>query len=496
EPVTFEDIAVYLSRAEWDAIAVGQRDLYRSVMLDNYELLTSLGYPGPKPDVLYRMERGEEPWICTPQSPVRWDGPDSPSAEHSGDVSWLKQRTQSPCQGWCTQWRLRSRRLLNKFKHLEALNESLAEVAGRAGPVESREQAQVAFQPGTEKEVEDKQGVVGNAIQGGGFTLHPVMEQQDKKADPWEHLHGNHRERVKRNALGGRCTLRECLFFQRNMELPVKELNKTVSKDHSYCGTSKRCLWLGNSCPLRDHNYCRDRKAAVLALEDHQYCHVRRQRSARKAVRLTRKTRATLWQLVVRRSYVLRIIRKAKRTILLYKPCPKRLEFPRAPAGTGRPKLTLPATVPPAEARGVPTKPTCGALCPLAEQGTLPPKPQSDSTAQGAMSEALCAPVESLKPVAVPPPWNIAAAGNREATPPTASDHHQARVAQPIRSPDAKQNVEGCKLVNTKCVALHNAYKKVMWSVDHVLDSMRQNLELGGCSRREDAWPVIVRIGR
>ena len=43
EPVTFEDIAVYLSRAEWDAIAAGQRELYRSVMLDNYKLLSSLG---------------------------------------------------------------------------------------------------------------------------------------------------------------------------------------------------------------------------------------------------------------------------------------------------------------------------------------------------------------------------------------------------------------------------------------------------------------------
>ncbi|KFZ63096.1 Zinc finger protein 316, partial [Antrostomus carolinensis] len=63
EPVTFEDVAVYLSHAEWEATAAAQRELYRSVMMDNYRLLTSLGYPGPKPDILHRMERGEEPWI-------------------------------------------------------------------------------------------------------------------------------------------------------------------------------------------------------------------------------------------------------------------------------------------------------------------------------------------------------------------------------------------------------------------------------------------------
>ncbi|NWY99077.1 ZN250 protein, partial [Loxia curvirostra] len=62
-PMAFEDVAVLLSRAEWDALTAGQRELYRDVVSDTYELLTSLGYPGPKPDILHRLERGEEPWI-------------------------------------------------------------------------------------------------------------------------------------------------------------------------------------------------------------------------------------------------------------------------------------------------------------------------------------------------------------------------------------------------------------------------------------------------
>ncbi|XP_030349212.1 uncharacterized protein LOC115611011 isoform X8 [Strigops habroptila] len=113
EPVAFEDVAVYLSRTEWDTITAEQRELYCSVMRDNYRLLTSLGYPGPKPDILYRMERGEEPWVCSPQSPARWEGPSCPSPGCDGAMSLLEvppwgwwpgagvpeERAQSPCQG-------------------------------------------------------------------------------------------------------------------------------------------------------------------------------------------------------------------------------------------------------------------------------------------------------------------------------------------------------------------------------------------------------------
>ncbi|XP_062070159.1 zinc finger protein 33B isoform X3 [Lepus europaeus] len=61
--VSFKDVTVGFTQEEWQHLDSSQRSLYRDVMLENYSHLVSVGFCVTKPEVIFRLEQDEEPWI-------------------------------------------------------------------------------------------------------------------------------------------------------------------------------------------------------------------------------------------------------------------------------------------------------------------------------------------------------------------------------------------------------------------------------------------------
>ncbi|KAI5239218.1 hypothetical protein MUG91_G206n1, partial [Manis pentadactyla] len=59
--VSFKDVTVAFSREEWQQLDCAQKSLYRDVMVENYFNLISVGCQVPKPEVVFNVEKGEDP---------------------------------------------------------------------------------------------------------------------------------------------------------------------------------------------------------------------------------------------------------------------------------------------------------------------------------------------------------------------------------------------------------------------------------------------------
>ncbi|KAE8595310.1 hypothetical protein XENTR_v10015691 [Xenopus tropicalis] len=96
--VTFDDAAIYFSEEQWGNLEEVQKKVYKELIKEIYEIMLSLGYCIPKPEIVSRIERGEDPYgVVSKKQKLQEPQPEGlPTAGSKESEPEVKTERQSP----------------------------------------------------------------------------------------------------------------------------------------------------------------------------------------------------------------------------------------------------------------------------------------------------------------------------------------------------------------------------------------------------------------